>query len=146
MSITGILLVAISLVAFDSDSDLDYQDTQTVADTDSVELDYGINDSAEVEVDYGMGHYTDENIDAAEQYYYTDRDDSVVEGMGHDYNDPYYADRDDINGIDYDYIRSLPIDDRYNPTTGEPLYPEVDGPEWLLSQSEIDEINQYAVN
>ena len=41
-----------------------------------------------------------------------------------------------------DDIRSLPDALRYDAITGEPLYPDIDGPEARLSQAEIDEMNE----
>ena len=48
---------------------------------------------------------------------------------------------DSPNPLTDDDIRSLPTELRYDSETGEPLYPDIDGPEIILSQAEIDEMN-----
>lgn len=49
---------------------------------------------------------------------------------------------DSPNPLTDDDIRRLPDELRYDAATGEPLYPEIDGPEMRLSQEEINEINE----
>lgn len=49
---------------------------------------------------------------------------------------------DSPNPLTDDDIRRLPDELRYDSATGEPLYPEIDGPEMRLSQEEINEMNE----
>ena len=49
---------------------------------------------------------------------------------------------DSPNPLTDDDIRRLPDELRYDADTGEPLYPEIDGPEIRLSQEEINEMNE----
>ena len=49
---------------------------------------------------------------------------------------------DSPNPLTDDDIRRLPDELRYDSATGEPLYPDIDGPEMRLSQEEINEMNE----
>lgn len=74
----------------------------------------------------------DEELDTAENS-------EVVANIEPDYNDSDVTDSALMEEVDEEQSR-------YNSVTGEPLYPEVDGPEVRVSQDEIDEMNKNAAN